>query len=464
MTVQADSERVVPGYLPQDRPPFPALVSLGFQHVLTMFPSTVLAAILTSFDVGVTLFAAGLATIVAILLSGGRIPLWYGASFGYIAPVVAVVTAQGGGQEGVRLAQGGIIATAIINVLMGLLVRGVGKALIDKVLPPIVTGSVAIIIGISLAATTMNLASGRCCLKDANGTAITSDKWWSVALVTLLSTIIFAVFLRGRGWLGLLPVLFGAITGYLVSLPLGLVDFSKVDQTAWLQLPNFTLPLFSWQAILSIAPVALITIPEATAHLYQISVYVDRLAEEQKRPPVNIKRLLGLNLVLDGVADAFSGLIGGCGGTSYGENNSLMAITRNYSAPVLVVAGIIAMALGFIGKLTAFINTIPLAVTGGLAIYLFGAIGLQGVALMIEEKVNLFDTRQLAVGAVMLMVGIGGATAFPSGNIPIFGLELPPVVTAAVLGIVLNLIFLLFRPLVIHPRNEVAHIQGSVGD
>ena len=229
----------------------------------------------------------------------------------------------------------------------------------------------------------------------------------------------------------------------------GLVDFSPVMEAAWLRLPDFSFPAFgnsnALRAIFAIAPIAIATIPESTAHLYQISLYVDRLAEDMGKEPLNIKQLIGLNLILDGIGDFINGMLGGCAGTNYGENNSLMAITRNYSCPVLVTAGVIAILLGFIGKLAALIGTLPTAVTGGLAIYLFGVIGLQGIALIQSEKVDLFDPRQLAVGALITVIGIGGA-AFPGGNIPVGSWELPSIATSAVVGILLNAIFLLFPP------------------
>jgi len=248
-------------------------------------------------------------------------------------------------------------------------------------------------------------------------------------------------------------VLLGALVGYVVSIALGQVDYSAVGSANWIQVPAFTLPKFRWAAILAIAPIAIATIPESTAHLYQISLYVDRLAEDLGRKPQGIKNLIGLNLILDGIGDAINGLLGGCAGTNYGENCSLMAITRNYSGPVLVAAGIISMALAFIGKLAAVVNTLPTAVTGGLAIFLFGVIGLQGVALIQSEKVNLFEPRQLAIGAVILVIGIGGSV-FPGGMlpIPVPGLQtafpdgLPAIATAAVVGILLNVLFVLVPP------------------
>ncbi|MFH1086428.1 MAG: solute carrier family 23 protein [Chloroflexota bacterium] len=403
----------------------PQLIMFGLQHVLTKFPATVLVAILTGFDVGVTLFASGLATIVALVGSGMRIPMYYGSSFSYIAAVAGVVGAQWGG---VRVAQGGIIATAVVSVAAGLLIRWLGKDALDKVLPPIITGSVAVVIGISLAKVALDMASAN----------------WLVALFTLLATIVFSVYLPRKSFVSMIPILLGALAGYLLSLAMGIVTFDAVREAAFLRVPAFTLPVFSWRAILTIAPIAVATIPESTAHLYQISLYVDQLAEDLGRPLLRLRNLIGINLILDGVGDFINGLFGGCAGTNYGENNSLMAITRNYSCPVLIAAGAIAIALGFFGKLVAVVNTLPVAVTGGLAIFLFGVIGLQGVALIQAEKVNLFDPKQLAIGAVILVVGIGG-NAFEGGTLPIWG-GLPAIATSAVLGILLNVIFVVAKP------------------
>jgi uracil permease len=322
------SRSAIHGYLPQDRPAPPALLSLGLQHVLTMFPATVLVAVLTGFDVGVTLFASGFATLIALLLSRGRIPLYYGSSFAYIVPVVVIAKAYG-----IPVAQAGIVATALVSMAAGLIIRRVGKAAVDRVLPPIVTGSMAIVIGISLAKAALDMATGACagCLGDR--LAAEGGTWFVVALVTLLITVCASVYLQGRGLLGMIPVLLGALGGYLVALPLGLVSFAAVAQAPWLSVPNFTLPDFTHPqvltAILAIAPIAIATIPESTAHLYQISLYIDKLADDLNRPRLEIKRLIGLNLLLDGLGDFINGMLGGCAGTNYGENNSLMAITPN---------------------------------------------------------------------------------------------------------------------------------------
>ena len=418
-----------------------------------MFPATVLVALLVGFDVATVLFASGLATVVALILSkllGKKfIPLYYGSSFSYIAATLALTQANFGayaGEELVRLAQVGIVATGVINVLVGILIRYAGKRALDKVLPPIVTGSVALVIGVTLAGEALNMAFG------GDPTAAGTGPHVIVAIITLLSTILFSVYLRRAGFFGLIPILLGAIVGYIVSIPFGLVDLGPLTSAAWIAAPKLTFPAFghprAFEAIAAIAIIAIATIPESTAHLYQISLYVDRLADELGKKRYQLDELIGLNLVLDGIGDGINGLLGGVAGTNYGENNSLMAITRNYSGPALIAAGVLAMLLGFVGKLAGLVNTVPLAVTGGLAIYLFGVIGIQGIAIIQEKRVNLFDPRQLAIGAVITVIAIGGQIV-GGGNIPIvvpgvFPNGLPAIATGAVCGILLNLVFLIF--------------------
>src|SRR5574341_1058149 len=450
--MSAVTTKKVVGYLPADTPDWGSMISLGFQQVLTMFPATVLVAILTKFDVGVTLAASGIGTIVALLVSGRRIPLYYGSSFSYITVVVTTMTlyandcfsnpAQFYCPDGVRIVQVGIMGTAVVEILVGLLIMRIGKEALDKVLPPVITGSVAIVIGIALAGVA---------LSEAGGSAAN----WTVAFITLIVTIAFSVYLQGKGLIGMLPILLGAFVGWLVSLPFGLVNFEIIAAKPWFQIPAFTFPAFgdprAWGAVTGIALIAIATIPESTAHLYQMSLYIDQLAKELGQTPLEIKRLIGLNLVADGSDDLVVGFLGGCAGTNYGENNSLMAITRCYSVPVLMAAGVIAILLGFIGKLAGVVNTLPTAVVGGLSIYLFGVIGMQGIALIQSEKVNLFEPRQLAVGATILITGIGGNLGLPNGLFPfpipvIFPSGIPAIVFSAFLGIVVNLLFLFLPP------------------
>jgi uracil permease len=443
------------GYLPNDQPPPVQQALLGFQHVLTMFPATVLVAALCGFHVGTVLTVSGVGTIVALVLSkwqiGKFIPLFYGSSFSYIAAYLAIAQQMTGAlpQFGVPLPdnvistmQAGIVVTGLLNIVIGFLIRAIGKDKIDMVLPPIVTGSVAAIIGFGLAFAALGQ------MANAN---------FLVSMVTLLVTILFSVYLQNRGFLGMIPVLLGALVGYIFSAIVAPSpeQFAPLANAPWFAFPHFTLPSFTGAAVgtavFSIAVMAIATVPESTAHLYQISLYVDRLADDMGREQYNLDKYIGLNLVLDGIDDTLKGLLGSTAGTNYGENNSLMAITRNYSGPALIAAGVIAILLGFVGKLAGLVQTVPLAVSGGLAIYLFGVIGMQGIALMQEHKVSMFDPRNLAIGAVIMIVGIGGNIGFPGGFIPItvpgiFPNGLPAIATAAVMGILLNAIFLVFKP------------------
>lgn len=447
----------VAGYLPNDRPEPVRLVLLGLQHVVTMFPATVLVALLCGFHTGTVLLGAGISTIVALLLSrrgiGTYIPLFYGSSFSYIASYLGIAQAMGhpvrfgvpSPPEVISVMQGGILATGLLNVLAGLVIRALGKEKLDRVLPPVVTGSVACVIGIGLAKAALDMAF----------TVVPG--YWGIALVTLTATVAFSYLLQGKGLIGMLPILLGVVVGYGLTL---LVAPAQIRFDAVAAAPLFAAPPLTWPsfagpmvvtAIFSISIMAIATIPESTAHLYQMSLYVDRLAEEQGRPKVHLDRHVGFNLILDGVGDALHGLLGATAGTNYGENNSLMAITRNYSGPVLLAAGAFCILLAFVGKLAAFVATIPVFVSGGLALYLFGVIGMQGIALMQEHEVDLFDPLQLAVGAIILTVGIGGNIGFPGGFLPIavpgiFPNGLPAIATAAVLGIAMWVVFSALRP------------------
>ncbi|MEE3254762.1 MAG: solute carrier family 23 protein, partial [Chloroflexota bacterium] len=266
-------------YLPNDVPPFGELVLLGFQHVLTMFPATILVAALTGFHVGTVLVVSGVGTVVALLLSKWRlgtfIPLFYGSSFSYIAAYLAIVTAMTGGlpefgvpvpDNVISTMQAGIVVTGVLNIIIGMIIRAVGKDQLDKVLPPVVTGSVAAIIGFGLAMAALGMASAN----------------WGVALLTLLITVLLSVYMQGKGFVGMLPVLLGAVGGCLISAVIepGSFNMGAVAAAPLFQVPHFTFPIFSGAmvstAIFSIAIMAIATIPESTAHLYQIGLYVDR--------------------------------------------------------------------------------------------------------------------------------------------------------------------------------------------
>ena len=450
------SPRPVSGYLPNDVPTPVRLILLGLQHTVTMFPATVFVALLCGFHPSTVLLGAGISTIVALVLSrqgiGTFIPLFYGSSFSYIASYLGIAKAMGvdvkfgvpAPDAVISTLQAGIIATGILNIIVGFVIKAAGKPALDRVLPPVVTGSVACVIGLGLSKAALDMSF------------FGAGAYWGIAFVTLVSTIGFSYLLQGKGFIGMLPVLLGAIVGYALTLVVApdQISFANVAAAPMIAAPHITLPDFSGPllltAVFSISIMALATIPESTAHLYQISLYVDRLADEQGRERLHLDRYIGYNLVYDGVGDVLHGIVGATAGTNYGENNSLMAITRNYSGPALLVAGVICILLAFVGKLSAFVATIPVFVSGGLALYLFGVVGMQGIALMQENKVDLFDPLTLAVGATIMVIGIGGNIGFEGGFLPIkipgiFPNGLPAIATAAVVGIVLNLVFRALR-------------------
>lgn len=436
----SQSSKPVVGYLPDERPPIWKLILFALQQILVMFPATVLVALLTGFHVSTTIFASGLATICFLLVTRGKIPLYYGSSFSYITAIVSITGAtfgQTAADELISMAQFGIIMSGIVSIVAGIIINLVGMKVIEFILPPTVTGSIAIVIGIALAGTAITQAAG----SGATGEA--QNITWIIALITLVATILFSVYLKGT--LGQLPILFGILVGYAVSLAFNIIDFSTIFSGDIVAVPHFTFPKASWAAVLAIMPIAIATIPESTAHLFQLDIYVDHLAEQKGKKSYNIKNRLGSNLIGDGIGDIVSSLFGGPAGTNYGENLSTMAITRNFSVPVLGAAAIITMLISFFTPLSRLVNTIPGAVIGGVSIYLFGIIGAQGIAIMINRKVDLFNARNLAVISTILVIGLGGNYGFPGGMIPFFGAELPAIATAALVGIVLNLILSIGR-------------------
>jgi uracil permease len=435
------------GYLPDERPPIIGLVFFALQQIVVMFPATVLVALITGFHVSTTIFASGLATLGFILVTGRQIPLYYGSSFSYITAIASIMSAEQFASytlnDKISIAQFGIVMSGFVSILAGLIISKSGKDKIDKVLPPTVTGSIAIIIGLSLAANAMLDASTFPAAGQGNPNA---GSWaWAVAIITLLSTILYSVYLKGK--LSQLPILFGLITGYLAALIIGsitgipFVSFDTIQAAGIFNLPIFTLPKPTLAAVVAIMPIAIATIPESTAHVYQLDIYVNDLARKKgASKKYDIENKLGLNLIGDGLGDIISGFIGGPAGTNYGENISTMAITKNFSIYVLILAAILTMIISCFTPLINIIYSIPKCVIGGLSIYLFGVIAAQGITIMIDRKVDMFSSKNLAVIAVILIVGLGGSFGFENGMIPMFGIMAPAIASAAVVGILLNLV------------------------
>jgi len=431
-----DSNSKIIGYLPDETPSTGKLLLFSLQQILVMFPATVTVALLTGFHVSTTIFASGLATLCFLFITKGKIPLYYGSSFSYIAAICGITGAKFGvvaPDALISQAQFGIICSGFVSILAGVIVNRFGMKYIEKVLPPTVTGSIAMVIGISLAGTAITSALGY----DVT-TGLTNNASSIAAIVTLLATVIFSVYLKGV--LGQLPILFGIIVGYIVSIPLGLVDFSQIFTGNIFMVPHFTLPTPNWMSVAAIMPIAIATIPESTAHLFQLDVYINDLSRKKGKGEYKIADKLGLNLIGDGIGDIVASMFGGPAGTNYGENISTMAITKNFSVAMLKVASIMAMIFSFFEPLSNAINSVPSSVINGACIFLFGVIGAQGIAIMINKKVDLFNTKNLSVIAIILVIGLGGHYGFPDNMIPFFGIKLPAIATAAIAGIILNLI------------------------
>ena len=444
------------GYLPEERSSWIRLILYAIQQVIVMFPATVTVALVTGFQVSTTIFASGLATLCFILITGRKIPLYYGSSFAYLTAIASMCAAEGFAKvdgilptEAIQYAQFGIILSGFVSIAAGLLVRFFGRKAVETILPASITGPVAMIIGLTLAGNALSDA-----IPNVTEVTAESTAWIVVALVTLVSTILYSRYLKG--FLGQLPLLLGALTGCAVAGIAYAVDWANLframpaaalDASLWklgdgsiFAVPAFSLPKVSWTAVAAIMPIAIATIPESTAHMYQLDIYVNDVAKRKgSKKKYDLIGLLDRNLIGDGICDMISGVVGGPAGTNYGENISTMAITKVFSVPVLAVAAVIAMIVSFFTPLIRVIYGIPLAVIGGLEVYLFGAIAAQGIAIMIEKKVDMFSSKNIAVIASIMVIGIGGQYAF-GGNIPFFGLQVPCIAGAAIFGIVLNLL------------------------
>lgn len=441
------------GYLPEERPPFLKLLLYAIQQVIVMFPATITVALITGFQVSTTIFASGVATICFALITGKKLPLYYGSSFAYLSAISGLVAAQGFATtngilptEAIRIAQFGIVASGLVSIAAGILVRLLGHKAIEKILPPSITGAIAMIIGLTLAGNALGDAA-------PNGG---SNLIWLVSLATLFSTIFFSRYLKG--FLGQLPLLLGAAVGCLVAFGIYLIggaDYNffrdlppevlaastwKLGDGSFFALPAFSLPKISWSAVAAIMPIAIATIPESTAHVYQLDIYVNNVARAKgSKKKYDMVGLLDRNLIGDGICDMITGLIGGPAGTNYGENISTMAITRVFSVPVLMAAAAIAVVISCLTPLIRVIYGIPLAVIGGLEIYLFGAIAAQGIAIMVDKKCNLFSTKNIAVIACIMVIGLGITYKY-GGTLDFCGMQIPAVAGAAIFGIVLNLL------------------------
>jgi len=401
-----------------ERPALYKWIPLSLQHLLAMFGATVLVPFLTGLSPAVALFTSGFGTLIFILCTGGKVPAYLGSSFAFIGPIIAAKE-----QYGVPAALGGAVAAGLIYVLASALISLIGTGWIKKFFPPVLVGSVIIVIGMGLAPTAISMAGLN---SDA---AALSDPGILTALITLVVTIIASVFFKG--FLGVIPILFGITAGYITGLLTGLVDLSPIGEAAVFAVPQFTLPKFSLPAIAAIAPVALVTMAE---HIGDVLTLGGVTGKDFTAKPGLHRTLLG-----DGLATSFAGLLGGPPNTTYGENIGVMAITRVYSVWVTGGAAVLAILLSFFGKFEAIISSIPQPVMGGICMALFGIIAASGLRMLVSSGVDYTDKQNLLLSSVVLTLGIGGAKL----NVPAFGkvIQISSMAFATLAGVILNLLF-----------------------
>lgn len=408
-----------------DKPPLLKWLLLSLQHVFAMFGATILVPILVNKAVGsevlsipVALISSGIGTLIYIVCTKGKSPVYLGSSFAFITPMIVAFAKIG--KESVFT---GIMAVGLVYVLVALIIKAIGKKWINKLLPPIVVGPMIMIIGLSLAPTAI----------EEIGLNLEKIPWKNivVALISFLTTGILAV--RGKGFLKVIPFLLGMVAGYISSIILGMVNLKEVFETSFIAVPNFYIPFvhykLNFSALLTIAPIALVTISE---HIGDHKVLSEIIGKDLIINPGLDNTLLG-----DGIATFTAGLIGGPANTTYGENTSVVGMTKVASVWVIGLAAIIAIIFGFLGQLTAIISSIPSPVLGGVSILLYGFISVNGLKILIQNKVDFENTKNVIVASSMLVLGLGGAAISiitKNISVSISGMSL-----AALVGILLNL-------------------------
>mgnify|MGYP001287857666 CR=1 FL=1 len=408
-------------------------IILGLQHVLAMFGATVLVPALTGLDTSITLFCAGTGTLLFHLITKKKVPVFLGSSFAYMVGIIAVIGDSRMGDPDflpkLAAVKGGLIVAGIIYAIFAILIKLVGYEKVNKLLPPIVTGPIIIVIGLRLSGVAIDNAFY---LKNEIGESIFSLKAVFITVIVLATCICISVF--AKGIYNLMPILFAIIIGYLICIPLGLVDmtpvkdaefFSFMDSNIRTQL--LLLPTFELDAILAIAPIALVTLIE---HVGDITTNSAVCGKNFMEDPGIHRTLMG-----DGLATAWSGLLGGPANTTYSENTGVLAVTKNYDPAVIRVAAWIAILLGIIGKFGGLVTSIPTPVTGGISIVLYGMISSVGVRILINSKLNFGNSRNLMIAAIIFVLGIGCDSIPITDTVSVSGLAL-----AAVAGIVLALV------------------------
>lgn len=376
---------------------------VGIQFLFVAFGATVLVPLLIDIDPSVALFTAGVGTLIFHLITKGKVPVFLGSSFAFIAPILAATKLYG--YAGTL---GGLIAVGFVYGIVSAIIKLWGLRVIEKIFPSIVVGPVIMIIGLSLAPVGVNMAKTN----------------WLIALSVLVTAIIIVIY--SKGLVKLIPIFIGIVVGYIISIISGLVDFSSVNDAAWFVLPKFTKPEFNWAAIIYMIPVAIAPIIEHVGDMYAIGGVANK--KFVKDPGLH-RTLLG-----DGVATAFAGFLGGPPNTTYSEVTGAIALTKIVDPRVLRIAAVTAIVFSLVGKVSAILKTIPQAVLGGIMLLLFGMIASIGIKTLVDAKTDFGKTRNQVIVSIILTIGIGGAEV-SYGNFSLAGIGL-----ASIVGVLLNLI------------------------
>lgn len=408
-----------------ERPPLIESIPLSLQHLFAMFGSTVLVPILFNVNPATILLMNGIGTLLYLFICKGKIPAYLGSSFAFISPVLVVISTSS-----YSAALGGFIVVGVIFCIVGLLVRLVGTTWIDVVFPPAAMGAIVAVIGLELVPVAAEMA-GMIAPADSGADWSPDGKTVFVSIATLFITIIGNVIFRG--FLKIIPILVGIISGYVLAALLGMVDLSAVHEAQWFALPDFYAPTFEWSSILIIAPAALVVIAEHIGHLIVTGNIVEK---DLSKDPGLDRSLMG-----NGISTIISGFVGSTPNTTYGENIGVLALTKVYSTWIIGGAAVIAILLSFLGKLAALISSIPAAVMGGVSLLLFGVIAASGIRMLVEAKVDYSKASNMILTTVVLVIGLSGAV-LTWGTFELTGMAL-----ATVVAIALSLFFRLLQVL-----------------
>lgn len=427
----SSSDKIVLGI--KDKPKLTQWFLLSIQHLFAMFGATVLVPALTGMSPAVALVSSGLGTLAFIVVTRGKVPSYLGSSFAFINPIIA--TKAFDGFAGIMM---GSFMVGLVYAIMALVIAKTGTKWLMKLLPPIVVGPVIMVIGLGLSSVAVSMVTNHDGGYDIN--------YVLVGLVTLLITIIFAIFTRG--FLSVVPVLMGIIGGYIFAVIMNIVDFQQVIDAPWFQVPPFEVPFihftphFTWKVFLLMVPVAIVPIAEHIGHQLVLSKVVEK---DLLADPGLDSSMLG-----DGVASVIASFIGGPPVTTYGENIGVLAITKAFSIYLFIGAAIFAILFGFCGKVAALLSSIPTPVMGGVSILLFGIIASSGLRMLVENKIDFSQKRNLIIASVILVIGIGGAAIHVGSHFSLEGMAL-----ASIIGIVLNQIL---------PGKEVVDFKNMFGE